>query len=352
MQIGLRLFAAIALAASPAAADVYRSTDGGKSWAARGPKDYVVSRLTADPKDPAVAWVVAQPTAAVLPPGVDPRFASPVLLRTADGGQKWEKIASYKGSDPLCVAIDPANSATILVGGWFGSISRSIDAGQTWEKLPVGDFDSSPQSFRENTSCNVGSLAMRGERILAGFERAGSGFIALSEDSGKTWLRIQQDGCFSCVLFEDRILAYTRAWDLVQSSDGGKTWTRLRTAHCYQDSVEGTFALSPDGKEVVFARRDETIACLAGEDWKPWKPPAEDECLKQVLLLGKEALALVRQGATEEHKGHQHFRVGDEVLLKARDASGEWSARTLPEDCVPESLVRAGDGGAVWLLTK
>ena len=345
----------IAASCLPARAEeLHLSTDGGRTWEARGPRDHVLTALTPDTRDPASAWAVAQPTAASLPAGENPKFASPVLLHTSDGGKTWEKNSAYRGADPVCVAIDPSNSSTIYVGGWFESISRSTDGGRTWQKLDLGELGKSRPQTTQNTSRNVGSIAIKGDSILACFEHVRAGFLALSEDAGKTWRQIHDYACMSCVFFGDRIVACGSAWRVVSSGDLGKTWVELRKICCQSDGGYSAFSLSPDGKELLFVCRDIAMSCRPGEDWKTWEQPAPDEAIMDTVLLGKEVLALVRKGEFWDHRipGRPHFRERGGAQLKARDASGQWTLRRLPEGGEPKQLLRSCDGSAVWLLTR
>lgn len=208
-------------------AEVYLTTDSGETWQDRGPKDFEVTQLVPDPKNPAVAWAIAMPT--VAKPGEDLKFASPAVLRTGDSGKTWDAIESYKGPDPFCVAVDPMNADIVYVGATFGRIQKSSDSGKSWTLLSLRDSCKKLDGKPAEPQMAVHAVFVRGDRLLAaGNVARHSGFVALSGDGGVTWTLIREDFQSSCVFACDRILAANDLGWAVSSDDNGKTWTQFR----------------------------------------------------------------------------------------------------------------------------
>ena len=126
---------------------VYRSADGGKSWTNVGlKKSEHISKIIVHPKEPATVWVAAQ----------GPLWSSGGergLYKTTDGGKSWARVLSagpWTGVTDL--AIDPRNPDVLYaatwqrhrtVAGYVGGgpesgIHKSTDGGETWTRLVNG----------------------------------------------------------------------------------------------------------------------------------------------------------------------------------------------------------------------
>ena len=132
---------------------VYKSIDGGTSWKMVGLENSEhIGKIIVHPDNSDVVWVAA----------IGPLWSSGGdrgLYKTTDGGTTWNKtldIDIYTGVTDL--VIDPSNPAvlyaaamqrarhvfTYLGGGPGSAIYKSIDGGETWNKinsgLPSGDL--------------------------------------------------------------------------------------------------------------------------------------------------------------------------------------------------------------------
>jgi len=129
---------------------VYRTTDGGKSWALvlKGPNlSTGCSGLSMDPKDPDVLfaglWDFRRKGWTFRSGGDGPRAPSGSgLFRTADGGKSWTELvtASNAGLPPkpwgrVEVAVAPSDPKVVyaLVESEKPALYRSADGGATWE---------------------------------------------------------------------------------------------------------------------------------------------------------------------------------------------------------------------------
>lgn len=99
------------------------------------------------------------------------------MFRSADWGQTWEKLESpYEGT--LFGAIGMANSNAVVAFGLRGNLFRSTDFGNSWEKVQLLS-ESGPLQF----GLAGGSLLKNGEIVIVGH----SGSVLSSKDTGRTF---------------------------------------------------------------------------------------------------------------------------------------------------------------------
>ena len=81
------------------------------------------------------------------------------------------------------IAVDPNNSDIIYCGGRTGGMIRSLDAGETWEKV-----ESFPVTSTGNENgINIILFDKESSRIYAGVSRSKEDNIYYSDDSGESW---------------------------------------------------------------------------------------------------------------------------------------------------------------------
>lgn len=126
---------------------VYKSTDGGQTWAFKGLKDSrQIGGIVIDPKNPNTVYVAAE--GSVWGPGGERG-----LYKTVDGGKTWNKVLNISENTGVNnVVMDPRDPNVLYVtseqrrrhiftkigGGPESSVYKSTDAGTTWEKIMNG----------------------------------------------------------------------------------------------------------------------------------------------------------------------------------------------------------------------
>jgi photosystem II stability/assembly factor-like uncharacterized protein len=218
---------------------VYKSTDGGKTWANVGlAATHAIASIVIDPRDPNAVVVGA----------LGDVFAdSPErgVYRTADGGKTWSKtlfVGPRSGVSELVA--DPKNPDVLYAGIWqfqrkpwtFTSggtedgIWKSADGGRSWKRLGGPGF---PQGMTGRIGLAVAPSNPR--RIYALIESK-DGILWRSDDAGASWTLMSKDTLvnqrpfyFSHVRVDpsnaDHVYGVSEA--LSESKDGGKTFKEI-----------------------------------------------------------------------------------------------------------------------------
>jgi photosystem II stability/assembly factor-like uncharacterized protein len=222
---------------------VYKSTDAGKTWQHVGlDKSGQISRIKIHPTNPDLAYVAVQ--GQIFTPNEERG-----VYRTRDGGKTWEqvlKVSPNTGASDL--VMDPTNPRILYAamwnhgrkpwyvhsGGTDAGIFKSVDGGDTWNKLTGG----LPEMVGK---IGIDVPAANPDRIYAIVEgHPGEGGLWRSEDAGETWKLINETRVIqSRAWYYNHITAdpgdENTVWiqnvPLLKSIDGGKTFERVNTAH-------------------------------------------------------------------------------------------------------------------------
>ncbi len=220
---------------------VYKSNDGGKSWAHIGLIDTKqIGAILVDPRSANVAYVAALGH----PYGPNPERG---VFKTSDGGKTWSKVL-YKNADTgaISLAMEPGNPDVIYAALWQtrrppwnvyppsngpgSGLYKSSDAGATWTQLTGG------------LPAHVGHIglsisAAAPHRVYANVDSSpGLGGIYRSDDAGASWThldreqRIWQRGWyFSGITADPRDpnVVYVMNTSTYRSTDGGKSFDAI-----------------------------------------------------------------------------------------------------------------------------
>ena len=219
---------------------LYRSTDAGATWSRRGlERTGRIGRIAVDPRDPDVVLACALGHAY----GPQPERG---VYRSDDGGESWAHVL-FVDENTGCsdLAMDPTNPRILFAGLWqlqidpwnLGSggpgsgVYRSRDGGRTWERLSGrGGLPGGPEHPLGKVAVAV--AASQPTRVYALVEDRSPGFYA-SDDRGESWRLVSQDHTLN-----ERAPYYTRF--AVSPRDADRV---------YFASVR--FSLSIDGGETI-----------------------------------------------------------------------------------------------------
>jgi photosystem II stability/assembly factor-like uncharacterized protein len=187
---------------------VYRSLDGGQTWAQKNDGlpffgGYLNPVLTVaiDPNTPSTVWAGTQYGGGI--------------LRSTDGGDHWSSRGLTDDNFVEAISVKPGNGSEILVGAGYGSgnIYKSVDGGASWQKK-LADIGFVKSFVRDPRDPRV---------IYAGSEGFG---VLSSTDGGETWSDFT--GSISYPLVYSLALTSDDPPLLIAGSYGsGLYWTRL-----------------------------------------------------------------------------------------------------------------------------
>jgi photosystem II stability/assembly factor-like uncharacterized protein len=110
------------------AGELFLSTNGGSTWSRFAHLgtgyDYVLDSVAIDPTNSQIMYAGAW---SVESNGGD-------VFKSTDGGKTWQALSGIHGKSVRAMALAPSDAKVIAVGALDG-VYRSVDAGQTWEHI-------------------------------------------------------------------------------------------------------------------------------------------------------------------------------------------------------------------------
>jgi photosystem II stability/assembly factor-like uncharacterized protein len=222
---------------------VYKSTDGGKTWKNVGLQTTRhISDVIIHPTQPDVVYVAAQGTAHG--PNADRG-----IFKSMDGGTTWKKVLFVdENTGASSLSMDMKNPRILYAATWQHrrlpwkvesggagcSIWKSVDGGETWNKINEG-------LPKEMGKIGVSVSRANPNRVYAivEAEKAKAGLYR-SDDGGKKWTLLSSDqnitarSWYYMEVFADpknEDLVYVLNAPMMRSIDGGKTFQNVRVGH-------------------------------------------------------------------------------------------------------------------------
>ena len=218
---------------------IYRSEDGGESWSETRTKDVVFPHITMNPKAIAkrVIGMAIDPSNAM---DMYAAIEVGGLLASRDGGEGWESITDghYARLGPVDlhgVQVSPASAGLVYIITQL-AMFRSRNRGSRWEFVPLDEMFPGGSYCRGLTVApddpNTMYLAVGagGGSAPPGTQQAGA--VLRSRDAGETWDRLDLGETPPSRMFQiaiDRnapshVYCCTRDGQIFSSYDGGETW--------------------------------------------------------------------------------------------------------------------------------
>lgn len=323
------------------AGGVWKSSDGGASWA----------RLAGLPAEETVNAVAVSPTA----PGTVLAAGHTALWRSADAGATWKKVLDQGISQPAMTgfAFDPAAPATVYASadndGFPTGVFKSTDSGATWKPANQG--------INPNSRVRGVAVARDGKAVFAASEDG----VYLTTDGGASWtVALPRKAAHSVATGPDGlVLAGTNGDGVLRSTDGGKSWEETTTDAKWIGNIVYAIAVSTATPGLCYASIPNRVlrSTDGGATWKTFS--------RGFNWVNFRSLALDEKG------GAVWAGSGRDGVVKTVDGGETWTAGAgflslevkaiLLDPSVPKRLLvgttqgglhLSEDGGATWRLSN
>src|SRR6266851_4150180 len=263
---------------------MYRSSNGGKTWARIGLEDSrQIARILVDPRDPEKVFVAG------LGHAYGPNAERGVFYST-DGGKNWKRVLFHdENTGAIDLAFEPGNPKTIFAAllqtrrppwniyppskGLGTGLYRSRDGGEHWEQLSGHGLP------REGLGRMGIAFAPSSPRRIYVIADAKEGGLFRSDDGGENWRRVSDDkriwgrGWYFCEVSvdpKDAGTVYVPNTGLYRSRDGGKTFTLIKGAPGGDDYHQ--LWVDPDEPQRMILGSDQgaVVTLNGGQTWSSW----------------------------------------------------------------------------------
>lgn len=249
--------------------DVFKSTDGGTTWApsGRGLINTSVAELAIDAGPANTLYAVRS------------KYRNySELFGSQDNGRNWISL----GEIPFCyfptaIVVDPSNSNTLYVGGEANGAFKSSDGGRSWVRINQG-FDS--------WAHRVYALAVdpsNPRTLYAGSHRSfdlgtwSGNPVYKTTNGGLEWHALSSffSGHATNVIAlavdpRNPSTVYAGASGLWKSTDGGRSWSLVPRVSYFPTSV----AVDPRGSGTVFCASEGLVYRITNEATTSSSPPS------------------------------------------------------------------------------
>jgi len=236
---------------------IYKTTDGGESWAAINFTSEKVYGLAMDPRDPQIIYAS----------GVWQKRGK--LFKSKDQGTTWEEIYTSVTNGTLIVslAMSPKNPDIIYISTSDKQILKTTDSGYSWKNL-----------FAASSPVVKMGLDMADERLL--YFNTLNGEIFRSRDEGTTFEDISKKILATWNMNNNIRIIETdpvnTKWvyaagktGLLLSKDGGETWEKISILNNPESSPVTALAINPlNSQEFIYGSAQASFKTAdGGQTW-------------------------------------------------------------------------------------
>ncbi len=262
---------------------MYRSSDGGRTWAHVGlEQTRQIGRVVVDPRDANRVYVAA------LGHAYGPNSERGVF-RSKDGGKNWSRVLfKDENTGAIDLALDPSNPKTILAALWQtrrppwntyppsngpgSGLYRSDDGGDTWKAVAGG--------FPSEKLGRVGiAFAPSAPRRVYALVDAKEGGLYASADGGATWSRVSADRriwergwYFGGVAVDPKDPDTVYACDVTvyRSTDGGREFLPIKGAPGGDDYHQLWIDPSEPRRMILGTDQGAVVSVDGAKTWSSW----------------------------------------------------------------------------------
>jgi len=263
---------------------MYRSSDGGRHWAASGLADsQQIARILVDPRDPKVVLVAALGH----PYGPNEQRG---VFRSSDGGASWTRTL-FRNADTGAVdlAFKPGDPDTVYAALWQtrrppwsvyppsngpgGGLYKSVDGGRTWSPMAGPGLPVAVGRIGLATSPAAPS------RVYALIDSKGDGGLYRSDDSGATWSKVsgdkriwQRGWYFGGVTANPKNPDELWVCDtiLLHSTDGGRSFIPLKGDPSGDDFHQLWIDPANPDRRILGVDQGTLVTLNGGTTWSSW----------------------------------------------------------------------------------
>jgi len=263
---------------------MFKSTDGGKSWAASGLEDsQAIARIIVDPRSPRVVL------AAVLGHPYGPN-AQRGVYHSADGGKTWRRtLFTNPDTGAVDLAFKPGYPNTVYAALWRtrrppwnvyppssgpgGGIYKSSDNGLSWTQIRDRGLPDAPGRIGLATAPSAPN------RLYALIDVKGAGGLYRSDDAGTTWAKVNGDKriwergwYFSGVTVNPRDADELWVCDTVvlHSTDGGRTFAAVKGDPTGDDFHALWIDPADPNRRILGSDQGAQVTLNGGATWSSW----------------------------------------------------------------------------------
>ena len=274
--------------AATASGGVWKSTDAGSTFSVAWPNEISqpIGALAIAPDGTLYAG-----TGETGPGGGSLTYGGSGLYRSSDGGDTWTRVGLENASRVARIVIDPGDSTRIFaavsgdlfVPGGDRGVYRSIDGGDTWQRVLVGDTPTTGAADlaidpQDSTRVFAALWDHHRSSERRSYSGLGSG-VYFSADGGDTWSQLTNGLPPASTLLGRIGLA-------IAPSDPFRVYvitTEATTTFSSDGLFEGFYVSSDGGASFIRLPRDSTLASSQSSyGWwfgRVWVDPADEDSI-------------------------------------------------------------------------
>jgi photosystem II stability/assembly factor-like uncharacterized protein len=267
---------------------MFRSGDGGRSWSAIGLDDsQQIGKILVDPRDPNTVLVAALGH----PYGANPMRG---VFRSSDGGKTWARVLFHdENTGAIDLAYQPGDPDVVYASLWQtrrppwnvyppssgpgSGLYKSTDGGKTWTQVQGHGFPAAPGRI------GIGLSAARPHRVYAlvsaSDAKPGEAGLYRSEDDGVDWTRVGTDPriiergwYFSGVTIDpaNADSVYVCNTILLHSSDGGRRFIPVKGDPTGDDFHVLWIDPKDSTRQMLGVDQGAVVTVDNGRSWSSW----------------------------------------------------------------------------------